>query len=123
MALTLRNQGTKIFLMYLTDSEKTSSSPASLPIDYSVIKKAARMLRSVNHPLRRQILDLLNENGKLTVTDLFMKLQLEQSVASQHLAILRESGVVATERQGKYIFYSANINRLEQIQENASRLC
>jgi DNA-binding transcriptional ArsR family regulator len=42
-------------------------------------------------------------------------LRLEQSVASQHLAILRRVGVVETTRQGKFIHYSLDKNRLEQI--------
>ena len=42
----------------------------------------------------------------MTVTDIYVKLRLEQSVASQHLAILRKAGVVQTERDGKFIFYS-----------------
>jgi len=40
---------------------------------------------------------------------------LEQSVASQHLAILRRAGVVITERQGKFIYYSLDKDRLNQI--------
>ncbi|MCL4132917.1 UNVERIFIED_CONTAM: hypothetical protein GTU68_015212 [Idotea baltica] len=51
----------------------------------------------------------------MTVTDIYIKLRLEQSVASQHLAILRRAGVVITERQGKFIYYSLNNERLDQI--------
>ena len=40
---------------------------------------------------------------------------LEQSVASQHLAILRRAGVVATDRHGKFIYYSLDKDRLAQI--------
>ena len=38
-----------------------------------------------------------------------------ESVASQHLAILRRAGVVITERQGKFIYYSLDPDRLAQI--------
>jgi DNA-binding transcriptional ArsR family regulator len=51
----------------------------------------------------------------MTVTDIYIKLRLEQSVASQHLAILRRAGVVLTERQGKFIYYSLDNDRLVQI--------
>ncbi len=51
----------------------------------------------------------------ITVTDIYIKLRLEQSVASQHLAILRKAGVVQTDRQGKYIYYSLDNERLTQI--------
>jgi ArsR family transcriptional regulator, virulence genes transcriptional regulator len=73
------------------------------------------VLRAVNHKLRQQILDLLEENEKMTVTDLYIKLRLEQSVASQHLAILRRAGVVVTERQGKYIYYTVDKDRINHI--------
>jgi ArsR family transcriptional regulator, virulence genes transcriptional regulator len=72
-------------------------------------------LRSVNHKLRQAIIDLLEEQDQMSVTDLFIRLRLEQSVASQHLAILRKSGVVDTVRNGKFIFYSLNRDRLRQI--------
>jgi DNA-binding transcriptional ArsR family regulator len=51
----------------------------------------------------------------MTVTELYVKLRLEQSVASQHLAILRRSGVVITERHGKFIYYALDKERLNQI--------
>ena len=42
-------------------------------------------------------------------------MKIEQSVASQHLAILRKAGVVSSVREGKFIFYSLNKNQLEKI--------
>lgn len=51
----------------------------------------------------------------MTVTELYVKLRLEQSVASQHLALLRRAGVVLTSRDGKYIYYSVDHERLEEI--------
>jgi DNA-binding transcriptional ArsR family regulator len=79
------------------------------------LRKALLVLRAVNHKLRQQIIALLEENEKMTVTDLYIKLRLEQSVASQHLAILRRAGVVATERQGKFIYYRVDKERKEKI--------
>jgi len=84
-------------------------------LDYAELRKAVLVLRAVNHSLRQKMIDLLEENGKMTVTEIYIKLRLEQSVASQHLAILRRSGVVATERHGKFIFYTIDQERLTQI--------
>jgi len=86
-----------------------------IELDYVELRKAVLVLRAVNHKLRQQIIDLLEENEKMTVTDLYIKLRLEQSVASQHLAILRRSGVVATERQGKFIYYRVDKDRINHI--------
>lgn len=86
-----------------------------IQLDYTELRKAALVLRAVNHKLRQRMIDLLEENQRMTVTDIYIKLRLEQSVASQHLAILRKAGVVRTDRQGKYIFYSLDSERLTQI--------
>lgn len=86
------------------------------------LKKAALVLRAVNHKLRQQILKQIDEHGKITVTELYVKLRLEQSVASQHLAILRKAGFVKTERDGKFIYYSVNFPRIEQINEIVDNL-
>lgn len=86
-----------------------------IELDYAELRKAVLVLRAVNHKLRQQIIDLLEENEKMTVTDLYIKLRLEQSVASQHLAILRRAGVVATERQGKFIYYRVDKDRINHI--------
>jgi len=84
-------------------------------IDFLQTKKAALILRAMNHKLRQQMLRLLDENKKMTVTELYIKLRLEQSVASQHLAILRRAGIVSTQRTGKFIFYFPNYARITEV--------
>ena len=88
-----------------------------LKIDLHNLKKAALVLRAVNHKLRQQILKLIDEHGRVTVTELYVKMRLEQSVASQHLAILRKAGFVKTVRDGKFIYYSVNINRMDEVNQ------
>ena len=91
-------------------------------IDYHNIKKAAAVLRALNHKLRQQVVKTIHENKRLTVTQIYIQLRLEQSVASQHLAILRRAGIVSTERDGKFIFYSINPSRIESINEFVKNL-
>lgn len=86
-------------------------------LDYSLLRKAVLVLRSVNHNLRQDIIKLLEENSKMTVTEIYIKLRLEQSVASQHLAILRRAGIVNTIREGKFIYYSLNQDRIKEISQ------
>src|ERR1041385_6231330 len=95
--------------------ETAVASSPELKIDVIQLKKAALILRAVNHKLRQQILKLVHQNGKMTVTEIYVKLRLEQSVASQHLAILRKAGFVKTERDGKFIYYAVNAERLEEL--------
>ncbi|MFM2362697.1 MAG: hypothetical protein RLZZ316_1599 [Bacteroidota bacterium] len=87
-------------------------------IDFLQVKKASLILRAINHKLRQQILHLILQQEKMTVTEIYIQLRLEQSVASQHLAILRRAGVVKTIRDGKFIYYSINVNRLTQLNKN-----
>ena len=82
---------------------------------YNNLKKAALVLRALNHKLRQQILSLIEAENKITVTEIYVKMRLEQSVASQHLAILRKAAIVDTQRDGKFIYYTINYDRLAQI--------
>ncbi len=102
--------------------ESNSKSDTDLKIDVLQLKKAALILRAVNHKLRQQILKLINQKGRITVTEIYVKLRLEQSVASQHLAILRKAGFVKTLRDGKFIHYSVNTDRLEEVHKFAQQL-
>ena len=96
--------------------EATKEADNVLQIDYHNIKKASLILRSLNHKLRQQILRIIYEEKKITVTEIYVKLRLEQSVASQHLAILRKAGIVTTQREGKFIYYTINDKRVEAIE-------
>jgi DNA-binding transcriptional ArsR family regulator len=93
-----------------------------LKVDLMNVKKAAMILRAVNHKLRQQILKLIDEHGRMTVTEIYVKLRLEQSVASQHLAILRKAGFVKTDRDGKFIYYAVNHERLEDLNRFVDQL-
>ncbi len=97
--------------------DNSVSATTELKIDVIQLKKAALILRAVNHKLRQQILKLIHQHEKMTVTEIYVKLRLEQSVASQHLAILRKAGFVSTLRDGKFIFYSVNHERLDQVHQ------
>lgn len=93
----------------------TNQGSDNIQLDYAELRKAVLVLRAINHKLRQKIIELLEENEELTVTDIYVTLRLEQSVASQHLAILRRAGVVKTTREGKFIHYSLDRERLDQI--------
>ena len=95
---------------------------SSVNVDLYNLKKAAMVLRAINHKLRQQVLKLIDESGRMTVTEIYVKLRLEQSVASQHLAILRKAGFVKTERDGKFIYYSVNTERLEELNKFVKEL-
>lgn len=88
-----------------------------IKLDYNNLKKTVLVIRSVDHKLRQQIIKMLTESPRLTVSEIYLKLRIEQSIASQHLALLRRSGVVNTKRSGKFIYYTLNTERLKEISE------
>lgn len=65
----------------------------------------ADLLKSLAHPRRLEIVQLLRDQ-ELTVTEMYEMLDLPQANISQHLMILRDAGVVTTQRDGKQIIYS-----------------
>ncbi|HEX4876967.1 MAG TPA: metalloregulator ArsR/SmtB family transcription factor [Chitinophagaceae bacterium] len=107
---------------YALNLRSSSSAGDGLSVDLLGAKKAALVLRAINHKLRQQILKIIDEKEKITVTELYMTLRLEQSVASQHLAILRKAGFVNTSRQGKYIYYSINGARFKELNRFVDQL-
>jgi DNA-binding transcriptional ArsR family regulator len=94
----------------------TSTEHNLFASDISNIKKASMVLRAIDHKLRQFIIQTIHTNNRITVTNLFIILRLEQSVASQHLAILRKAGVVLSQRDGKFVYYSLNYARIAEIQ-------
>lgn len=84
--------------------------------------EGAKIFRAISHPLRQKILQLIHTKGKITVTELYHILHLEQSVTSQHLAVLRRTGFVNTERKERFIFYSLSYDRLNEVQQLGNQL-
>jgi DNA-binding transcriptional ArsR family regulator len=78
-------------------------------------KKTQTATRAANHTLRLGILENLHEAEKMTVTELYTKMRIEQSVMSQHLAIMRRLDWVTDTRQGKFQYYSINYDKLNVI--------
>ncbi len=74
-------------------------------VDKLKLERAAYVLKSVAHPVRISIIDLLEQREKLTVTELQQVLEIEQSLLSHHLTNMRDKGVVETQREGKKVYY------------------
>jgi DNA-binding transcriptional ArsR family regulator len=91
-------------------------------IQYISFRKALLILRSVNHDFRRKIIELLNDNASMNVTQLYIKLRIEQSVVSQHLTQMRKSEILICNKQGKNISYQINTQRLLQVLNFANAL-
>lgn len=73
--------------------------------DRALLEKTAATLKAIAHPVRLSIIDLLRDGRQLNVTQIYLALEVEQAVASQHLSILKERNVLSSRRQGKHSFY------------------
>lgn len=67
--------------------------------------EAARLLKALANEKRLMILCMLVE-GERSVGELNARLELSQSALSQHLAVLREDGLVGTRREAQTIYYA-----------------
>ena len=72
----------------------------------SFLEGATGALRAVAHPIRLAIVDLLKDNQSLNVTVIHESLGIEQAVASHHLRIMKDKGLLNSQRDGKNTFYS-----------------
>ncbi|NVJ45892.1 MAG: helix-turn-helix transcriptional regulator [Cytophagia bacterium] len=69
------------------------------------VERIAFVLKTIAHPMRVGIIDLLNEHEKMSVNDITSYLGLEQSLTSHHLANMKMKGILGSKREGKNIFY------------------
>ena len=72
------------------------------------------IFRALSDPTRREILRLLQQ-GDLSAGDLAERFPLAKSTFSGHLKVLKEAGLVVTERQGITIVYSLNTGAHEDL--------
>jgi DNA-binding transcriptional ArsR family regulator len=88
---------------------------AVLELDIQKLEMASSKLRAMAHPMRIAILELLHKNKQLSVTDIYKSLKIEQAAASHHLNILKNKGVLVSQRDGKKIFYALKSEVLTEI--------
>jgi len=83
--------------------------------DKQILEDSAEFLKVIAHPMRLCILRRLWREGSCNVTYMQECLESPQSTISQHLAKLRQVGVIKGERKGLEIFYSLKDERVEKI--------
>lgn len=87
-------------------------------VNQSNLKKASELLRAIAHPVRLAIVKYIAEKGTTNVNNIYNTLKLEQSITSQHLRILRNTSIVITQRDGKFIHYSVNYPLIKQLNKS-----
>lgn len=106
----------------LTPKQKRpAGEPCCEPIVYPEIERdaAVRMVaiaKALGDPIRLQLVDVLRKHaGKVCVCELVPLFDLAQPTISHHLKVLREAGVVGSERQGLWAYYYVNPEAVEEL--------
>jgi len=86
-----------------------------LTLSIEKLEFAASKLRAIAHPMRIAIIDMLDHNKRMSVTEIYKTLDIEQAAASHHLNILKSNKVLLSKREGKKIYYSLKSTTLTEI--------
>jgi DNA-binding transcriptional ArsR family regulator len=86
-------------------------------LNISRLEDAAGRLRAIAHPMRIAIIDMLNDNVTMNVTEIYQALSIEQASASHHLTVLKSKGVLGSRREGKNTYYFLKHAAVSQIIE------
>jgi len=78
------------------------------------IERASRSLKAMSHPLRLKILCVLGER-EVSVQDIVGNVGTSQSNISQHLAILRDKGILASRKDANRVYYRVGDSRTLQL--------
>jgi DNA-binding transcriptional ArsR family regulator len=78
------------------------------------VELQAKLFRGFSDPSRLSILEALRD-GPLIVSEIVQATGLTQSNVSNHLACLRDCGLVTAEQQGRFVHYELSDKRVEQL--------
>jgi ArsR family transcriptional regulator len=101
--------------------KRPAGEPCCEPVAYPDIERAeaermAVVAKALGDPVRMQLLDVLRRNaGKVCVCELVPLFDLSQPTVSHHLKVLRDAGLVGSERRGLWAYYYVNPDALEEL--------
>lgn len=96
--------------------QKCDSRPVKLPDDASA-EELAQLAWAVAHPARVRIVRLLINRKACVCGEIVAELPLAQSTVSQHLKILKESGMIQGEIDGPKVCYCINAEKLDALKK------
>jgi ArsR family transcriptional regulator, arsenate/arsenite/antimonite-responsive transcriptional repressor len=79
-------------------------------------ERMAQIAKALSDPVRLQLVDVLRKHaGKVCVCELVPLFDLSQPTVSHHLKVLRDAGLVASERRGLWAYYYVLPDALEEL--------
>ena len=95
----------------------------SAVLDDEQIEEASRAMKAMSHPLRLKIVCVLGDQ-EVSVQDIVDQVGTSQSNISQHLALMREKGVLRTRKDANRVYYRlADVRMLEVIERVRDVFC
>ncbi len=84
-------------------------------INLKVFEEYITQLKVMAHPVRYAIIVILATNKKMTVTEIYDELSIQQAAASNHLKILKTHKLLLSKRMGKNMYYSVNHKAIKKL--------
>jgi ArsR family transcriptional regulator len=95
-------------IISITDPD-TCAQPALVgePIDEASAARLAQVFKALGDPVRLRLVSLIGarQGGEVCVCDLTSAFDLTQPTISHHLKVLREAGLIKSERRGTWVYY------------------
>ena len=102
-------------------TKRPPGEPCCEPVVYPDVERdraerMAAIAKALGDPVRLQLVDVLRKNaGKVCVCELVPLFDLSQPTVSHHLKVLRDAGLVGSERKGLWAYYYVNPDALEDL--------
>jgi ArsR family transcriptional regulator, arsenate/arsenite/antimonite-responsive transcriptional repressor len=112
-----------IDLELVPKSKRPAGEPCCEPVVYPDVDRAqairmAEVAKALSDPVRVQLIDVLRRHaGKVCVCELVPLFDLSQPTVSHHLKVLRQAGLVGSERQGLWAYYYVIPDVLRELSE------
>lgn len=74
--------------------------------DREKLNRVAKVMRTISHPVRLLIVELLLEHKRLPVKAIYEAMGISQSNASQHLKLMEQADILLSQREGAMVYYT-----------------
>jgi ArsR family transcriptional regulator len=101
--------------------KRPAGEPCCAPVVYPDVEREqaermAAIAKALADPVRLQLVDVLRKHaGKVCVCELVPLFDLSQPTVSHHLKVLRQAGIVESERQGLWAYYYVKPNAMKEL--------
>jgi DNA-binding transcriptional ArsR family regulator len=83
-------------------------------MEKKLFEMQAELCKTLSNPKRLEILDILKEENEISVNSLAERLEIPKANTSQHLAVLRQAGVVSTRKDGINVYYRLRSSKISE---------